>query len=195
MKYETLKILFGISGASALIYELIWSRELQLVFGATTYTASAVFATFLLGFSLGAFITRKRSETTKSPLKDIANIEIAIGVYGILLTLAFNILPEIIREIPNLQIIKITLTTLILIIPTTLFGAIWPIIHKASVQDIEKLGRKTGQLYSSNSLGSALGVLAAGFILIPLLGIQLTALVAGITNISIGMVILGRRNK
>lgn len=52
-------LVFSLSGAAALIYEIVWSRSLQFIFGSTIQTASAIFSAFLLGFSLGILSVQK----------------------------------------------------------------------------------------------------------------------------------------
>ncbi len=147
---------FGLSGAAALIYEIVWSRLLQTVFGSTVYTASTIFAAFLLGFSIGAFLLRKTADTTDRPLFCLALIEILIGLYGILIIFIFRFISWIYVFLPPLLVIKLILSLVVLLPPTILFGAVWPFINRYYIRDMDKLGSGAGNLYSFNSIGSAL---------------------------------------
>jgi spermidine synthase len=69
-------------------------------------------------------------------------------------------------------------------------GAIWPVVNRAYVTEMEKLGKDVAKLYSFNSFGSAIGPIAAGFLLIPLLGTIKTASLAAFLNLVVGFSIL-----
>ena len=58
-----------ISGASALIYQLIWVRLLGLVFGVSSFAVATVVAVFLLGLGLGSYFFGRWSERTRDPLR------------------------------------------------------------------------------------------------------------------------------
>lgn len=200
MKIKNLLLFsFMISGMTALIYEIVWTRPLQLIFGSTIYAVSTILTTFFVGFALGSFLFRNFADNTKNPIKLFAIIQMGIGLYGLIILSLFKILPPIyllLVDIPGLQFVQFALVFLVLIIPSTLFGATWPIIYKSYV-DLNKFGKDSGKLYSSNSFGAFLGSIGAGFFLIPLLGISRTSIFAGLLNLALGTTILIclRRNK
>ena len=188
---KLLLIAFAISGFTALVYEVVWSRPLQLIFGSTIYAVSTILTTFFIGFALGSFIFRNISDKTKEPLKIFVLLELGIGLYGLIIIYLFKILPNIylsIMDFPGFQLIQFALLFFVLIIPSSLFGATWPVVNKAYVGK-EKLGKDIGMLYSANSLGSFLGPLTAGFLLIPLLGIKMTATFVAFINILLAIII------
>ena len=66
----TVWLIFILSGASALIYEVIWMRQLTLVFGSTVFATSTVLTAFMAGLALGSYyFGRKIDESNMSPLK------------------------------------------------------------------------------------------------------------------------------
>src|SRR5215467_15209945 len=75
-------ICFLFSGATALIYEVLWARMLGLVFGATTIAVSAVLAAFMGGLAAGSAIGGSLARRLKNPLRGYALIEIGIGLYA-----------------------------------------------------------------------------------------------------------------
>src|SRR3989344_1491185 len=101
MNKRIIPIVFGLSGMAALIYEVVWSRLLQTIFGSTVYSTSTIFAAFLLGFSIGAFLFRKIADTTNRPLFFLSLIEILIGLYGILIIFIFEIILKIYIYLPS----------------------------------------------------------------------------------------------
>src|SRR3954470_2701969 len=80
---------FIFSGATALIYEVLWARMLGLVFGATTIAISAVLAAFMGGLALGSAIAGKLAQKIKKPLSTYGLIEIGIAIYALLVPLLF----------------------------------------------------------------------------------------------------------
>lgn len=187
MNRKILPVIFAISGMTALIYELAWSRLLQIIFGSTIYAASTIITTFLIGASFGAFLFRNLAEKT-NPIRMFALLEIGIGIYALVSILLFKAISGPIAEISSSSI-SFLILFLILIIPTTLFGATWPVLGKAYVHK-DRVGKDSGTLYGYNSLGSFLGPIIAGFILMPILGIKETVITASVVNLLVGAIIL-----
>lgn len=178
-------IAFGLSGMAALIYEVVWVRPLSLIFGASIYAFSVILAAFLTGFALGSWAIRKYADRTKEPLELFSFLELGIGIYGILIIFIFRALPAL--DFP--QIFQFVLIFALLIIPASLMGATWPVVHRAFIKEYENVGKGVGSLYSVNSLGSMGGSILAGFLLIPFLGVLKTSLLAGLINISAAFLI------
>ncbi len=176
---------------TALVYQVVWTRPLQLIFGSSIYAVSAILTTFLAGSALGSYLFRNRADNAKNPLLLFATLELGIGLFGLLLPLLFQAVNSayfFIASVPSLQFLQFALVFIVLIIPSTLFGATWPVVHRAYV-DGDKIGKDAGKLYSFNSFGSFLGPLAAGFMLIPLLGIFTTSMLIAALNILIAVMI------
>ena len=75
-----LVLLFLVSGACGLIYQVLWLRLLGLVFGVTVYSASTVWASFMAGLALGSYLGGKVGDRTKVPLVWFGVVEILVGV-------------------------------------------------------------------------------------------------------------------
>src|ERR1041385_2279308 len=85
---------FG-SGMSGLVYQVVWVRELVLVFGATTFAVSTVLTAFMGGLALGSYYFGRRSERVRRPLRLYGFLELGIGIYGLLVPLIFGTLPTV----------------------------------------------------------------------------------------------------
>lgn len=189
---------FGLSGMAALIYEIVWIRPLSLIFGSTMYATSTIIAAFLTGLALGSWIFSKYADRIENPLKTFAFLELGIGIYGLIMISLFNILPSFYLKLYNVFsfsfiiffVLQFLLSFAIVLIPTTLMGATWPLINKAYIGHSEKIGKRTGALYSINNIGAVVGTLAAGFLLIPLLGVKLSIIFAASINLIIAIGIL-----
>ncbi len=187
-------IAFIFSGMAALVYEVVWVRPLEFIFGSTIYTVSIIFAVFMAGLALGSRIISKYVDKIQNLPKVYALMEMGIGLYGVLLISLFGLFPDIYRAIYPLhenfylfEFLQFLLIFIILLIPTALMGATFPVVAKYYTG--EKIGKGIGEIYSANNLGAIFGSFVAGFILIPLLGIKSTIIFAALINISIAVLI------
>ena len=198
MNKKLLLILFGISGMTALIYEMIWIRPLSLVFGTTTYAVSIIVASFILGLAIGSWFAGKFTDRLENPLKYFALIQIAVGFFGILLLPVFDLMPGVYLDLyhltyPNQSIFfiaQILMSIAMITVPATLMGTTLPLIMKIYSKEITTVGKDVGKLDASNSVGAFFGTLAAGFFIIPILGIHDGILVTASINILMGIIIL-----
>ncbi len=183
---------------TALIYEITWIRPLSLVFGTTLYSITTIVASFILGLGVGSWIAGKYADRLKNTLHYFGFTQIIIGIYGISLLLVFPHLPDFYTTIyhatfPNYELfqsLQVLFSILLLIIPTTLMGSTLPLLLKTYSDDIKTIGQKVGKLDGSNSFGAMIGVLCAGFFMIPILGIQSTIIVTASINFTIGFGVL-----
>jgi len=198
MNKKLLLILFGISGMTALIYEMIWIRPLSLVFGTTMYAVSTIVASFILGLAIGSWVAGRFSDRLVNPLKYYAFIQIAVGIFGILLLPVFDLMPRVYLDLyhltyPNQPIFMFTqilMSMAIIAIPATLMGTTLPLMMKTYSKEFMTIGKDVGKLDASNSVGAFFGTLAAGFLIIPILGIHDGILLTASINIILGVAIL-----
>src|SRR4030095_15272978 len=188
---------FFASGLSGLVYQVVWVRELVLVFGATTFAVSTVLTAFMGGLALGSYYFGRRTETVARPLRLYGLLEIGIGVYGLAVPLIFAALPTIYHSFWTqhlsffaLSIVRFVFATLVLIVPTALMGATLPVLSSFYARDIGRIGLRVGSLYALNTFGAVLGAAATGFVLIPMLGMKAATSTAATMNIVLGVVAL-----
>jgi len=183
---------------TALIYEMIWIRPLSLVFGTTMYAVSTIVASFILGLAIGSWLAGRFTDRLQNPLRYFALIQIAVGFFGILLLPIFDFLPKVYLDLyrftfPNQSLFmfaQILISIGMITIPATLMGTTLPLMMKTYSAEITTIGKDVGKLDASNSVGAFFGTLAAGFLIIPLLGIHDGILVTASINILLGVVIL-----
>ena len=183
---------------TALIYEIIWIRPLSLVFGTTTYAVSIIVASFILGLAIGSWLAGRFTDRLQNPLKYFALTQVAVGFFGILLLPVFELMPGVYLDLyhltyPNQSIFfiaQIFMSIAMITIPATLMGTTLPLMMKVYSAEIKTVGKDVGKLDASNSIGAFFGTLAAGFLIIPILGIHDGILVTASINIIMGVVIL-----
>jgi len=168
------------SGIAALVLELQWGRQLALTFGGSHNAVAAVLTAFMLGLGLGSWLGGRRADRLRRPALAIAKIELALAALGPLLALLLTQLPALaskwLPEIasanhPLFVASRLVLALGLLIVPTTLMGATYPILVRANAVDLNHLHSGIGRLYAANTLGGVVGVLLAGFAVLPILGI------------------------
>ena len=186
--------LFIISGATGLIYEVTWFRNLSLIFGASFAATSIVLASFMAGMSLGGFSFGRLSKHIARPLRVYGLLEIGVGLFAL-------ILPSLLSGVDAFYVgiatgdgevgagllsLRAVLAFAVLVFPTFLMGATLPVITRLLVRDAHDFGVRLSWLYGSNTFGAVLGTLVAGFVLIPALGVWHTQVFAVVLNLAIG---------
>jgi spermidine synthase len=195
-RYVTiLYVLFFMSGATGLIYEIMWNRKLTLIFGATVYAVTTILTVFFTGLALGAYLIGRHVDRSRNPLRLYVALEVAIGLFGICSPLLFKgvewiyalVHPLIGGGLVSLTSLRFVLSFLGLLIPTTLLGATLPVLVKLVVRSDQGVARNAGRLYAVNSVGAAFGTLLATTALIQLFGVNGSLYLAGSINIAIAL--------
>jgi spermidine synthase len=193
-------LLFLVSGATSLVYEVLWLRSLILIFGSTQFATSTVLSTFMGGLALGAFLAgRWMGSRASHPLRIYGLLEIGIGLYALLVPLLFSALTPVYRILWEagasesfvlLSLAKFVGIGLVLLPPTVLMGASLPVLAREVADDPERIGGKVGRLYAINTFGAVVGVFVAGFVAIPGLGTLRTLYITAAVNVIVGVIAL-----
>ena len=194
---------FLLSGAAALIYEVAWTRALSLILGSTTHAVSTMLATFMAGLALGAWLGGRLADRSRDPLLLFGACEVGIGLLGIVSLPLIWALPRLYLGLYRafhldaalFFALQVALCALVMLLPTTLMGATFPLVSRAITGRLEELGRKVGSAYSFNTVGAVVGSLAAGFLLVPKLGLRGTVMAAGVLNLAVGLTFLLRSRR
>ena len=196
--------LFFLSGATGLIYELLWVRVLYQSFGSTIQSVTTVVAAYMGGLGLGAWLLGRVADRAPRPAVLYGRLEIAIGVFGIISPLVLALAHWAYIGIAGglgLQggaltvALRFGLAALVLLVPTTLMGGTLPVLTRALMgEDRGLLKPSLGRLYGLNTLGAMAGTALAGFFLIEFVGVRASLWATAAVNLAIGMaaIALGR---
>jgi spermidine synthase len=183
-----------LSGITVLVYEIIWARQLALVFGSTITATAIIIACFMAGIGLGSLYFGKKADKAVRSNRLLSNLQISIAVFSLVSFLIFKYLFSISRFLDRVlpgndagYIISILIALLCVLIPTLFMGGILPILSKLHISDKHTVGKSIGLVYSINTLGSIIGALITGFLLIALMGQQATVLTAVFINVMLGL--------
>ena len=135
-------VCFVFSGATGLIYEVLWARMLGLVFGATTLAVSTVLAAFMGGLALGSAVAGRLGDRIRKPLSTYGWMEIGIAAYALFVPFMFrwvdNLYAWIWQQFQpgyfTFSLWRFALSCLMLLVPTTLMGATLPVLSAAVVR-------------------------------------------------------------
>lgn len=187
-----LALLFCASGATALVYEVLWLRELGLLFGNTSHAAAATLAAFFLGLAVGGYQWGKRVQHYAYPLRVYGLLELgvafcAIGYFGLLQGYAwlYPLLFAYFADTPVVfTLVKFLLALTLLFPPAYFMGGTLPVVSHFAVRRTDELGHKLSLLYALNTLGAVIGVFLAGFYLPVWLGYTYSYIAAmGVTSV------------
>jgi|WetSurMetagenome_2_1015567.scaffolds.fasta_scaffold00272_13 spermidine synthase len=190
--------LFFLSGFCNLVFEVVWTRMFNLVFGVTVFAVSAVLAAFMLGMAAGGVIFGRLADTAKNNCATFAFVHIGIACSAALLLAVFPLLGPVYLAVYGAvgqsffayRAIIFILALLLIIVPTTLMGATFPVAVRMLAVAKDRRGRDIGTLYSVNTLGGVAGCMTAIFILLGPMGMNGTALVAAGADLAIGLAAL-----
>jgi spermidine synthase len=172
----------GLVGFCALALEVLWTRVLVFVLGTSVYAFACMLTCFLLGIALGSFLcSRLFVGRIKNPIFALGVVEflVALSVLGSIRLLA------IIWHIDYVLTLKLFAggfwkevashfldASVVLLVPTVLMGMIFPIAVSICARSWKAVGKRVGEVYASNTVGCVFGSFAAGFVMVPLLGLR-----------------------
>lgn len=176
--------IFMLSGAAGLVYEVVWARQLVLVFGNTTQAVSAILTGFFGGMAIGSWLGGRLADRVRRPLRLYGLLELVLVVIVLLTPATFRLIHEIYRGAfgllesapQTLALVRFGLALLALAPATVLMGATLPTLTRYLSRDSGHLSSAFGRLYAANTVGAIIGAAGAGLVLIELVGLTGTLL-------------------
>jgi spermidine synthase len=173
-------VAIALSGATALAAEVVWTRLLSLMLGATVYTFSIILAVFLVGLGVGSSLGSLAGRVSRRPALMLGICQLllaaAIGWTAWILSRSlpyWPINPSLSRS-PWLNFQLDLVRCLWALLPATcLWGASFPLALAAAADDQDP-GRLVGGVYAANTIGGIVGALVSSLLLIRWLGTQQT---------------------
>jgi spermidine synthase len=193
-----LLLLFVLSGAAGLIYEVVWARQLVLVFGNTSQAVSTILTGFFGGLAIGGAVGGRIADRVGRPLRMYGLLELILVVIVVLTPLSFRLIGELYRGVYPalagapiaLALVRFLLAILALAPATVLMGATLPTLTRFLSTGQATIGRAFQQLYAANTIGAIVGTAVAGFALIEVLGLTGALLVGAACSATAGVVAL-----
>jgi len=188
-------VLVFFSGFASLIYQVLWMKQLGLLFGNTAHAASATLAAFFAGLAVGSWFWGRRCARSGNSLRTYALLEGGVAVtallYFVILGCYYRIYPSVYQSVDSealLLMIKFTLALLLIFPPAFCMGGTIPVIGQYLIRRQSSFGSTSALLYCVNTLGAALGAGLAGFYLPLWLGFKATCFGAMLVTGSVAIV-------
>lgn len=196
-------VIAGLSGMCSMIYEVTWLRLLVPILSSSTYSFTIMLAAFISGITIGSYLVYYFLPRIKRPFLLIGLFQTGI-VLSIFLTMPYyEKLPYAIwdsvggdlgsgKDYGQYLFTQFYSVFFLMVIPTIFMGMTLPLASRLVVSDIEKSGESIGMVFSVNTVGTVVGSLISGLMLIPVFGIKNTLQIAMAINAILGMVVLSQ---
>jgi predicted membrane-bound spermidine synthase len=186
------------SGASALIFEILWFHQAGLVFGNSVWATSMTLSSFMGGLALGSGLVGRYGHRVKRVIRFYALVEIVIATAGVGLTHAFPavtgalvfLLRPFLDQLLVLNTLRFLIAFVLMVAPATAMGATLPLLVTTLRASDPRFGRVLGRIFGWNTLGAVAGALVCEIVLITHFGIKGAAWVAGALNLTVAVAML-----
>ncbi len=193
-----LLLLFVLSGAAGLIYEVVWARQLVLVFGNTSQAVSTILTGFFGGLAIGGFFGGRIADRVVRPLRLYGALELVVVIVVLITPITFRLIGTIYQGIyPSLAespillaLVRFVLAILALAPATLLMGATLPTLTRFLTKGGAGIAGAFQKLYAANTLGAIFGTAIAGFVLIELFGLTGALIVGAVCSGTAGLIAL-----
>lgn len=178
--YALFLIVAGCGGYCGLAYEILAARALSIFLVNSTYSFSSILVVYLIGISLGSYLFSRYLGGMKRQFTLLAVIEGLAGLYLLFVAATINEIPvllfplnKVFLDAPLLRMLLpgLVLSSLILLVPSVLMGIAFPLLCRLYTTHLGQLGTSVGRVYFYSTLGSILGSVSAGAVLLPALGV------------------------
>ncbi|MCK9523083.1 MAG: fused MFS/spermidine synthase [Proteobacteria bacterium] len=205
--HPLLLIAFVLSGISSLTLEIIWTRHLEHVFGATTLAISTVLTCFMGGLALGSWLFGRYADKLKAPAVGYAVAEGIVGLSALFIPTIIQVFFPVInlwmtdRFANNFMLysmVRFAAVAVLLLIPTTCMGATLPLLSRhivSSERHMKRVSERVGLLYTINTIGAIAGVFLATFVLLRTIGLAATNYTAATINLVLAVLIVVFRHR
>lgn len=191
--FAALLLFFG--GMAALVYQVVWFKELRLIFGASTASTAAVLAIFMGGLGLGSLVLGPKADRHLKPLLFYGRLEAGIAAMAALSPLLILLANELYLltggihslGLPLATAVRLFLAAVVLGVPAFLMGGTLPASARAITQNTDISRSGMAFLYGINTLGAVIGVVVAAFIFLEMFGQRQTLWMACLVNAMVAL--------
>lgn len=187
--------LLFLSGLCALVYQVAWTREFRLVFGASTAASAAVLAIFIGGLGVGGLLIGPRADRHPRPLWLYARLEALVAITAALTPLLLALARSayiaaggtLALGLAGGTLVRLVLSAVVLAVPTVLMGGTLPAAARAVEIASEQGRRNVAALYGVNTLGAVAGAFVGTFFMIEAFGTRRTLWLACLLNLLVSV--------
>lgn len=195
----------GVSGFVAMVYEVAWTRLLALSLGSSTHAYSLMLATFISGIAAGGWLVARWRRQLNS-LVAFAWAELALGATLLVSLWFYDLLPwwfvnlsEHLSRGPGTfrvyELLQALICFGVMFVPAVCLGTTLPLVSRVATAEVSRTGRSVGHVFAVNTVGTVLGAILGGLVLLPVLGLARTFAMGIALNTLVGAMILAERHR
>lgn len=189
----TLLTAIAMVGFASMIYEVAWTRVLSMLVGSSVYAFSLMLVAFISGLGLGGVAISQRLDHVKRPVLLLVALQAVVGLSALVVVPLLGRLPLWVVDLVaghagsfhGLLAVEFGVIFLLMLVPTFAMGGVFPTVARIYATDVASVGRSVGEIYAANTLGAVAGSFAAGFLLVPSIGVRGAILVGVTVNLAI----------
>ncbi|MDT4842202.1 hypothetical protein FQZ97_760930 [compost metagenome] len=177
-------LLMFASGGAALVYQVLWVKQLSLVVGVEVYAVTTAISAFFAGLALGGMAFGRWADRLQRPVLLYAGLEALVALVAVGATLALSRSAGLFARLEDQLGLLAWLLPLALVgLPAFFMGGTLPVMVRALRPASGQTGAAGGGLYAANTAGAIVGTLLAAFVLLPGLGVFGSACAAAGLNL------------
>ncbi|MGY2173689.1 fused MFS/spermidine synthase [Pseudomonas azotoformans] len=177
-------LLLFLSGGAALVYQVLWIKQLSLVVGVEVYAITAGISAFFAGLAFGGWLFGRLADRFARPLLLYAGLELLVALLGVGATLALGVAAEPFAWLEQrIGLLAWALPFALVGLPAVLMGGTLPVLVRSLGIDAKGLSQAGGRLYAANTAGAIVGTLLTAFVLIAQFGVRGSAMMAAMLNL------------
>lgn len=185
----------GAAGFASMVYEVAWTRTLTQLIGSSVYAFTLMLVAFIAGLGLGGIVLSGFVDRRRNPVLFLGGLQLAVAAASLLVVPFFGRMPVYVVDLVTrfadsfaaLHGAEFATVFALMFVPTFAMGGVFPTVARIYARRLDGLGRSVGEAYAANTLGAVLGSFAAGFLLVPGLGVRGAILVAVAMNAALGI--------
>lgn len=177
------------TGFSEMAFQIVVLLSFQIIYGFLFYKLGLILTSFMIGLMLGSWWVIKIMPKIKDDLAAFIRTQLSICIYPLLLPIFFYLMANTKHSLV-FWIGSNIFFPFLPIVAGFIGGFQFPLANKICLKENAKVGRIAGLSYGLDLLGSCLGALLTGAILIPVLGITKTCLLVAGMNFAVLVILL-----
>ncbi len=180
-----------LSGAVSFTWEILWTRLLSFLLGGSVYAFATMLATFLVGLSLGSAVASRLASNRERAEKWFAAAQIGIGCLSLAAFAVVDRLPGIVKSLAGenggFPAWDVILSGAVLLPGAFAIGATFPLAVRILARDANDAAGASARVFAWNTLGTIIGALAAGYLVLPALRFAGTATAAAALSLALAL--------
>lgn len=188
------------TGLSSFMYEIGWIRLLSMILGSATHSFEVMLSAFVFGLALGGWWVRKRMDRFPRPEMTLAVVQIIMGISAIATLPAYLVAvhamgwmmagsERLLGDWYAFNVLRYLLCLLIMLPATFCAGMTLPLLTHVMLKRGQPEAA-VGNVYGVNTLGAILGAVAAGLVLMPLIGLKGVIVLGALLDLLLGLLLI-----